>query len=188
MISLFKYLRTIHPISNDLRDALEDNLHAKEVKKKDFLLRAGQICSNVYFVERGLLRSYYLSGELEISSTFTKENEVCVSFESFSSQQHGIEYIQALETSDVYYLSYPCYQHFLKEFADFHTICRILMERCLCAKGKRLSAMWMQPAEDRYNWLFSQYPDLFQRVPGKDIASYLGITQGMLSTIRSRRK
>jgi CRP-like cAMP-binding protein len=187
MIQLFKYLRNVHPISNDLRDALEDNLHAKEVDKKDFLLRAGQICSNIYFVERGLLRSYYLNDGKEISSGFSKENELCVSIESFFSQQYGIEYIQALEASYVYYINYQYYQHLLKEFPEFHAVCRILLQDCLCRKCKRLSAMWMEMAEEKYKWLFSQSPELFQRASNKDIASYLGITQGMLSTIRSRR-
>lgn len=188
MIQLFKYLRTVCPLSNDLREALEDNLHAKEVKRKDFLLKAGQICSNIYFVERGLIRSYYVKNEKELTSSLTKEHGLCVSLESFYSQQHGAEYIQALEDCHVYYLSFSCYQHLSKEFPEFNNLCRHLMEGCLCDKERRIAAMWMQPAEDRYKWLYIHSPDFFQRVTGRHLASYLGITEGMLSIIRGRFK
>ena len=185
MIALFRYLRTIHPISNELRDYMEETLKEKHLAKKDFLLKAGQVCSNIYFVERGILRSYYFKGDKEITSVITKENEICVSATSFFSLQYGAENIQAIEDCTLYFLTHEDYQRLNTQFPEFNALCRILLEKCYSAREQRLMEFWMQPSHDRYYWLFHQSPELFQRVPAKYIASYLGITETMLSKIKS---
>src|SRR5882757_6572563 len=106
MISLFKYLRSIYPLSEALRDHLEDIVKEKRLAKKDYLLKAGQTCTNIYFIERGLLRSYYFKGGKEISACFMKEGDICIAVESFFTQRHGQENIQALEDCVVHYISY----------------------------------------------------------------------------------
>ena len=50
-----------------------------------------------------------------------------------------------------------------------------------------MMAMWMQSADERLNWLAGSAPELVQRVPAKYLASYLGITEGRLSTIKGKR-
>jgi len=180
------WLNAIHPISNELSERLEDVVKVKLIVKKDYLLKAGHYCRNIYFVEKGLLRTYYFQEGKVISSAFTKENEICVSLESFYAQKYGVECIQALEDTDLSYISYNDYQELTKGFPEFNTICRLLLERCQVAKEQRLSALWMQPAEDRLRWFANQFPDLFQRVPGKYLASYLGMSSVMLSRIRGR--
>jgi CRP-like cAMP-binding protein len=188
MIALFKYLRAIHPLSNDLRDYLEDTLKEKHLARKDFLLKAGHICQNIYFVEQGILRTYYLKGDRDISSAFPREGEICVSLESFSTQKPGAVYIQALEDCTLYYINYDEFQRMTRNFPEFNAIGRILLERCLRRSEQRMIAMWMQQGEDKFNWLAEQYPYLIQRVQARFLATYIGLTEGMLSTIKARRK
>jgi hypothetical protein len=138
-------------------------------------------------LEQGLLRSYYFKGGKEISSGFTKEGDICISAESFFTQQYGQENIQAIEDSVVNYISYEDLQHIYRDFPEFNFIGRVLMEKCYLLTTQRITAMWMQNAEDRYNWLAENSPDLIQRVPAKYLASYLGITEGMVSNIKRRR-
>lgn len=187
MITLLRYLRSIHPLSEALRDHLEDVIKEKKLARKDYLLKAGQICGNIYFVEQGLLRSYYSRDKKEISSNFFKEGDICTAPESFFTQQYGQESIQAIEDCVLYYISYDELQHLFRAFPDFNFIGRVLLERCYLAMVQRFSAMWMRSAPDRFEWLASSFPDLLQRVPAKYLASYLEITEGMLSTIKSRR-
>ena len=187
MITLLRYLRSIHPLSEALRDHLEDIVKEKKLARKDYLLKAGQICSNIYFIEKGLLRSYYFKGEKEISSWFMKEGDICIAVESFFTQQYGQENIQALEDCVVHYISYEDLQRIYRDFGEFNIIGRILVERCYLLTVQRITAMWMQRAHDRYDWLANQFPDLLQRVPAKYLASYLGITEVMLSNIKSGR-
>lgn len=187
MITLLRYLRSIHPLSEALRDHLEDVIKEKKLARKDYLLKAGQISGSVYFIQTGLLRSYYVKGGKEISSWFMKEGDICISVESFFTQQYGQENIQAIEDTVVNYISYEELQRIYKDFPEFNLIGRILVERCYVLNAQRTSAMWMQRAHDRYDWLSTQSPDLLQRVPAKYLASYMGITEVMLSNIKSGR-
>lgn len=180
------WLNAIHPISTELSDRLEAVVKVKLIVKKDYLLKAGHYCRNIYFVEKGLLWTYYFQKGKVISSAFTKENEISVSLESFYTQKYGVESIQALEDTDLSYISYEDYQGLNKDFPEFNAICRILLERCHVLREQRLSALWMQSAEDRLRWFVNQYPDLFQRVQGRYLASYLGMSNVMLSRIRGR--
>ena len=186
MITLMNWLRAIQPISTELGDRLEDVIRVKLIAKKDYILKTGQVCRNIYFVEKGLLRTFYFQGGKTISSAFTKENEICVSLESFYSQQYGMECIQAVDDTDLSYISYEHYQELNTNFPEFNAICRLLLERCHVAKEQRLKAMWMQSAGDRFKWIMDQQPDLVLRVPGKYLASYIGTTEGMLSNIKGR--
>ena len=187
MISLLRYFRAIQPLSGALRDHLEDTLRQKDIDKKDFLLKTGQVCGNIYFVEKGLLRSFYLKEELEISSGFSKEGDICVSLESFLAQQYSQESIQALEDTAVWYLSFDDLQRIYRDFPEFNKISRVLLEKCLVQSKNWLTAMWMQKSADRYDWLVRQYPDLPLRVSAKQLASYLGVTESMISRIKSKR-
>lgn len=186
MTTLMNWLCAIHPISNELRDRLEAVVKVKLIVRKDYLHKAGHYCRNIYFVEKGLLWTYYFQKGKVISSAFAKENDICASWESFFTQQYGLECIQALEDTDLSYISYNDYQELCKGFPEFNTICRLLLERCHVTKEQRLSALWMQPAADRLRWFANQYPDLFQRVPGKYLASYLGMSNVVLSRMRGR--
>jgi CRP-like cAMP-binding protein len=150
-------------------------------------LKAGQVCNNIYFVEKGLLRSYYIKDSKEISSSFMKEGDMCIAVESFLTQTSSQEYIQAIEDSVVQYISYDELQRIYKDYAEFNKIGRVLIERCQVLSVQRMTGMWMQKADDRYAWLMEHFPVLFQRVPGKYLASYLGITEGMLSNIKGKK-
>src|ERR1700721_1374266 len=97
MISLFTFLQAVHPLTTDLRNHLEQVVKEKYIAKKRCLLKEGSICREIYFVEKGMLRNYYIQGANTITSAFTRENEICTSSVSFFSQQPGIEYIEALE-------------------------------------------------------------------------------------------
>ena len=123
----------------------------------------------------------------EISSGFMKEGDVCTAVESFLTQKHSQEAIQALEDCIVYSISYEELQRIYRDFSEFNGVGRKLLERCCLASVQRMTAMWMQKAKDRYTWLARHSSDLSQRVPAKYLASYLGITEGMLSKIKSKR-
>lgn len=188
MIGLFKLLRAIHPLTPDLRDALENRLIEKRLAKKDLLVKAGHACRNIYFVDKGILRRYYINGDRDITSAFAKENEFCFCPVSFFSQQPGIENIQALEDSLVYSITFDDYARFCKDFPEFNIICRVLLERCYAAKEQVWMAFWMQQAHVKYGWLMNHSTELLQRVSAKQLASYLGITESMFSLAKGRLK
>ena len=187
MISLLRHFRSIYPLPEALRDHLEDIVKERKLKKKDFLLKTGQVCGNIYFVEEGLLRSFYEKGGREISFAFMKEGEICVDLESFLTQEYSQRSIQALEDSTLSYITHDELQRIYRDFDGFNRIGRVMTEQCFIPAIQKNVSLWMQPSQVRYQWLVKRSPELLQRVPAKYLASYLGITESMLSMVRNQR-
>lgn len=172
-------------MSGGLRQYLEEKLQYREIPKKAFLLRAGHICRNVYFIESGLFRCFYVKGNTDVCSWFMKEADIIVSIESFFRQKESYESIQALEDSCIYYVDYPTLQHIYKEFPEFNFIGRELIQHYYILWAQQLYGLRMQNSAERFQWLMQNHPELFLRVPAKYLASYLGITDVTLSKLKS---
>ena len=188
MDQLLTYLRSIHRISPALEDHLLQIVKWKIIKKKSFLLKPGQISRNMCFIQKGLLRAYYVRDQTEVSSWFMKEGDICVSIESFYEQRPGFEYIQAIEDTELFYIYYAELEEIYKQFPEFNVIGRILTIKYLSHWSRQLYAIRMQSAKEKYEWLFNSHPELIQRVPQKYIASYLNITPETLSKIRGEKE
>lgn len=187
MEALLCFLNSIYILSDELKDYLSEILKTKELKKKDFLLKAGHVCRNVCFIESGLLRCFYEKGENEVSSWFMKEGDVIISIESFYQQKESYEAIQAIEDSSLYYISHEELNYIYKTFPEFNFIGRVLTEKYYTLWAQQLYALRMQQATERYRWLMEHHPELILRVPAKYIASYLGIDETTLSKIKNVR-
>ena len=186
MDQLLQYLDSIYSLSNPLREYLIQHLKVKELAKKDYLLKAGHISSNIHFIQKGLLRCFYLKDGNEVSSWFMKEGDIVVSIESFYQQKSSYESIQALEDCLLYYISYQELQYIYKTFPEFNFTARVLTEKYYTLWAQQLYGLRMQQAHERYKWLLENYPELILRVPSKYLASYLGITEVTLSNIKSK--
>lgn len=185
MEEIFAYLNSIHPIQSKTKDYLQQHLKPLEVPKRTAVLKRGQICRHIYFISSGLLRCYYIRDYKDICSWFMKEGDVIISVESFFNQKESKENIETLEDSSLFYLSYDELQYGYENFPDFNSIGRILTEKYYQLCEQRLYSLRMQKAHEKYQFLMKHFPQIIQRVPLKDIASYLGITIETLSRIRA---
>lgn len=185
MEKLLLLLNGILPLSQQLTEELILRLKSRQLAKKDFLLRAGHVCRNIYFVERGLLRCFYQKGDAEVSSWFMKEGDVIISIESFYQQRESYEWIQALEDCVLYYISFEELNAVYRSFPEFNFVGRVLTEKYYTLWAQQLYALRMQQASERYQWLLNNHPELILRVSAKYIASYLGIDETTLSRIKN---
>jgi CRP/FNR family transcriptional regulator, anaerobic regulatory protein len=172
------------PLSPALKDAYLERIRACSFASHRFLLKAGEICRHIYFVESGLLRCYYRRGNKEISSCFAQEGAYCWSAASFLLQQPGIEYIQVVEPSIVCMLSYDSLQCISLDFPQFDMLKQEVTRRHLLDCESKMQAMWMQQSPQRLAWFVRRFPGLLEKARAKHIASYLGITEVMLSRLR----
>jgi CRP/FNR family transcriptional regulator, anaerobic regulatory protein len=184
---LLQYLNSIYPLSAAGIAQFSSLIKERELKKKDFLLRAGHICHNIYFIQQGLLRCYYLKADTEVCSWFMKEGDIIISVESFYHQVKSYESIQALEDCLVLYMSYTELKSIYSSFPEFNYVGRVLTEKYYCLSEQRLYSMRMMRSDERYRHLLEHHPELILRVPAKYIASYLGLSEAHLSVIKSRR-
>jgi CRP-like cAMP-binding protein len=187
MEKLLLFLNTIYPLSSGLIEHLQGILKIKELPKKGYLLKQGVICTNISFIEKGLLRCFYEKDDKEVCSWFMKEGDVIISVESFFKQSISYENIQALEECVLHYINYNELQYTFHHFPEFNFIGRVLTEKYYTLSEQRLYSIRMQRAQERYQYLVDHFPELILRVPSKYIASYLSITEETLSRIRSRK-
>jgi len=188
MEELLNILHSIYPLQEGMVEWLTIHLKVKEIRKKEYLLKSGHVCRNVYFIEKGLLRCFYREDHREICSWFMKEGDVIFSVESFYAQVPSYEFIQALEDCSIYYISYPELQEVYSVFPDFNRHGRILTEKYYRYLWNYTYVTRMKRSGERYENLLKHFPDLAGRVPNKYLASYLGITEETLSRIRSGKK
>ncbi|MBC7886651.1 MAG: Crp/Fnr family transcriptional regulator [Ferruginibacter sp.] len=184
MEELLKFLNSIYPLQDNLKDYLTKNLKTKELNKKDYLLKKGHVSKDICFINKGLLRCFYLIDEKEVCSWFMKEGDVIVSVESFFKQTVSYEAIQALDNCILYYITYDELQFIFRNFMEFNFIGRVILQQYYTLSEQRLYSMRMQKAPDRYAYLMENHAELIQRVPSKFLASYLGITEVTLSNIK----
>jgi CRP-like cAMP-binding protein len=187
MQELLDYLHSIHPLSEALRSHLTRVVKIREIRKRELLLKAGQVDREIYFIRKGLLRCYYLKDEKEVSSWFMKEGDTIVSIESFYDQVESYENIQALEDSELYYIRFEELEEIYHQFPDFNFIGRELTVKYLKLWAQQLYGIRMLSAEERYLYLRERQPEILLRVPSKYLASYLDINEITLSKIRGKR-
>jgi CRP/FNR family transcriptional regulator, anaerobic regulatory protein len=186
MQELLLFLDSIHPLSHPLRARLEALLKTRTFSRRDYLLKAGHISRHIYFIEKGLVRCYYMLGDREISAWFMKEGDVVISVSSFLGQLKSAESIQALEQTTVQYISYDELQQLYLEFESFNVHGRKVLEHYYVLSEQRAISMRSLKAKERYACLLEQQPQMLQRVPRKYLASYLGVTEATFSNINGK--
>lgn len=158
------------------------------VSKKDILLKEGQVCRNIYFVNSGTLRAYYTDRQdKETTIMFGVADWWITDMYSFLNQVPAIMYIDALENSEVLELSKENIDNLYIDIPKFERFFRIIIQNAYVREQVRVIQNLSMSAEERYEIFLKKYPQVVQRVTLKQIASYLGITPEFLSTIRARK-
>ena len=188
MEQLFAILHYLQTPPDGLLDRLSSFLTEKHIKKKDYLLREGQVSSKLYFIVQGIIRAFYIdkNGE-EVTTWFMQEKDFAFSVVSFYNQIPSFENIVALEDTTVLYITYDQLAALYKEFPAYNYHGRVLTEKYYARSMMREVDMIKKTAQERYQLLLEKEPHLLERASLKDIASYLGMTPVMLSRIRAER-
>ena len=159
----------------------------KKLRKKRFLFGEGDVCKYTIFVEKGLLRSFTVDekgGEHILQ--FSMEGWWAADLYSFLTGEPSPYYVEAIEDSELLMITKPSWDLLLKEVPAFERYFRILIQNNLISTQRRLIGSFSETAEEKYNRLLKDFPDIIQRVPQHMIASYIGITRETLSRIRSQ--
>ncbi len=157
----------------------------KKFRRGQFLLYAGEICKYVAFVEQGCLRQYYIDakGEEHVVQ-FAIEDWWISDMYSTLTGKPATYNIDALENSEVLLFERSRLDELSETIPQFDKFFRLLLEGAFVAKERRIAASISFSAEEQYLCMQEMYPQIVQRVPQNQIASYLGITPQSLSRIR----
>lgn len=166
----------------------EKTLRFQRYKRKELVLREGEVCRHLFFIKKGYVRLYYLIDGTEITKDFNFENDICGSYASFKTQLPSRFSVVAMEELEVYLIERDSLFALMEKYPGMQKFARISIEKMFIRKEMRESAFLVDSVEKRYNDLFDERPQITRRVPLKYIASYLGVTAETVSRIRKQIK
>ena len=159
----------------------------RQYKAKTILLNAGEVCKTSYFVNSGVLRSFNINDNIvEHVLSFACSGWWISDMYSLLSQRPGNLFIQVIEDAEVVLLSKENQEILYHEIPKLERFFRILTENSLVAHQERLMDNLSLTAEERFEKFCNKHTDLIQKVPQKQIASYLGVTPEFFSKMKSK--
>lgn len=161
-------------------------LQKRTIRKGDFLLKSGDVCNHVTFLNRGYVRMYHMVGEEEQTINFAFEGNYITDYPSFISRQPSMDNIVAMEDLEVLMLEYNDLQRAYDLYPVWQKFGRMIAEYMLVFVVDRNKSFLLLSPEERYLKLMKDRPKVISNVPLKYIASYLGVTPEALSRIRKR--
>ena len=183
--SLIQFIQKILPMNPSRAGQVAEKFKPMKIEKNGYVLKAGTVCNESHFIEKGIIRSYTydLDGN-EVTTAFYPTNTYSSDLLSFFKRTPAKEYIQAITDCETWYITYEDMQasfHAIPEFREFGRL--NIVNQYSILKERMLSNL-QEIAEKRYNDLIHSHPEILQQVPLKYIASYLGIADTSLSRIR----
>ena len=184
---LKRYLQLNISISTDKLDEIVKQFKPLSVKKNTILLFQAETCNKLYFVNQGCIRTYYITEQgHEKSRLIAFEGMIATSLSSFISQQPSFEFVDALENSELLYISHTNFYKLLGDLPEWRDFYLKLLEFAYLYQNKRIEELVTLSAGERYEILLNKHPQYTQRLSNKVIASYLDITQETLSRLKSK--
>lgn len=158
---------------------------SKVVKKNDYLLKQGNVCKDLVFVQKGCLRLYYVKDDIEVSVWFAFQRSSAIEISSFISEKPSNYFLQAIEDSEVLYLPKAELNKLYQYQPKMQEMMRNFWEDVILNLINRFTALQTDSAEKRYLDLLDK-PDYFETIPQKYLASFIGVTPTSLSRIRKQ--
>lgn len=179
---LRQQIEKITPLTDGEFDYILSHFTPKKYKKHQFLIQEGEDVPNDFFVIEGCLRAYHVSqdGKEHILQFALPDWWIC-DFNAYFNQTKATLNIDCIEDTEVLCLSLYNREKLCSEMHKIEHFFRRKSNFGYIALQQRILSMLNNNPQERYEKLLQLYPTLFQKVPKKLIASYLGVSRETLS-------
>jgi len=177
--------RKYSTMTHDELDILESVLVPMKFAKGEIILKEGDVCEHIYYVERGLTRQFYFKNGKELTEHIGVEHSIVMCVDSLFKEKPTYLQLEALEPTLVYAMP----KHRLEEVAlhnvNIQILYRKILEESLIISQVHADMLRFETAQDRYLKLCKQSPQVVLRAPLVYVASYLQMTPETLSRVRA---
>lgn len=184
MTELENYLRTYMNVADGDMQSLVAYFHPTELRKGEFFFKQGRVCDKLSFHRSGLVRVFAEHGEKEVTQWISSKGNLMTCLNGLICDVPASFNAQALTHCEFYTIEKKDYLRLPEVIPSWTAIERVLMTRCFAFMELRVFSLLAMTGEERYQYLQSQNPDLFNQVPLKYLASMMGMTPESLSRIR----
>jgi len=187
-MDVIEYINSFMPLSDGAIEELSSKAKTRDLPNHYLLHKEGEICNRTFYVEKGLVRWYYLNEDgRDITDSFALENSFVTAFDSFFQRRPSRYFIETLEDSVITSITYDDLEETFEKFPEVQKLSRLILIQILEQVLDKNVALQFQNAKERYEYITEKHPDLLRRVSLGHIASFLGITQETLSRIRAKK-
>lgn len=183
MHHLANFIQSKVTISESDLQTILSNFKTKYVKKNQLILQRGQVAHQYFYIKTGALRFFYGEFDQQVTAWVVFQDEFFTEISSLSPQKPTRFNIEAIENTELIYIDKTEMEKLYKQFPAWQEFGRITWEAMAVRMIDQIISFQTLSAEERY-LEFMANSELLQRVPVKQIASYLGITPNALSRIR----
>jgi len=187
MTELLQHFSEYIQLSDILKDEISKRVKQQSFNKGELVHDANKICTHSYFIQKGMLRTYFLKDGKEISEYFCCEHEWTNSPRSFMFRELDHYYIDAIEPTEVFTLHVTDLVYLFDNFPEMERYARLSMGSLFYHMIERITSMRFTTAKEKYQHFCQAYKDIHHRIPLGMVASYLGITQETLSRLRAEK-
>ena len=184
---IFKNFQKHISLNDAEKDYLKSSFILREVSRKDLVVRQGQICKKLLFVESGSLRAFNVRDDgKESTIMFAVRDWWITDMDCFVNRKPSLVSIEALEDSSIIELDFHFLENLYLEMPKFERFFRILFQNAYIREQSRALHNLSFTTEERYRQFVESYPAIVKKVTQRQIASYLGVTPEFLSSIKRK--
>ena len=177
--------RKYSTMTHDELDILESVLSPRKYAKGEMVLSEGEICTSIIYIDKGLLRQFYLKNGKEVTEYLAVEGSIMMSIESLFKEVPSVQQIEAIEPTIVYELPKKRLEEVALHNVNIQILYRKILEESLIVSQVHADLVRFESAENRYRRMCKISPQIALRAPLLFIASYLQMTPETLSRVRS---
>jgi CRP-like cAMP-binding protein len=156
-----------------------------QAKKGTIVLREGEVCRHIYYVERGMVRQYYRKNGKEVTEHIGTEGGIIMCIESLFREIPSQLAVETLEPSLLYAIPYEAFSQLCQTAFAFCQIQLAILQEALIVSQHKADTLRFENAKERYLRTLQDHPDIVRRAPLHIVASYLQITPETLSRVRA---
>jgi CRP-like cAMP-binding protein len=184
--NLKEFCQKLIPFSEKELDLIDVYFEQKTLKKKEFLLQDDSVCNFIAFISEGSIRHFHVKNGDEKTCDISFEKMWVTDFQSFTHNNISIMNLQAMEDTTVFLIRKPNLYKLYQECPIYEKFGRLMAENVAQRATEIAMSLSSEKPEERFQNLLKKQPDLFQRIPQKYIANFLGISPESLSRIQKR--
>ena len=177
--------RKYSTMTHDELDILESVLVPMKFAKGEFILKEGDVCEHVYYVERGLTRQFYFKNGKELTEHIGVEHSIVMCIESLFMEKPTHLQLEALEPTLIYAMPKRKLEEVALHNVNIQILFRKILEESLIISQVHADMLRFETAQDRYLKLCKLSPQVVLRAPLVYVASYLQMTPETLSRVRA---
>lgn len=177
--------RKYSTMTHEELDTLESILVPMKFAKGEMILKEGEVCENIYYIEHGLVRQFYFKNGKQITEHLGEDRTVFICIESLFREEATKLQVEAIEPTTVYALPKLRLEQVALHNVNIQILYRKILEESLIISQVHADLVRFETAQDRYKKMCKLSPQVILRAPLVYIASYLQMTPETLSRVRA---